>query len=343
MAVITLVCGQCGGQVGLDDTREFGFCNHCGTKILIKQDIIHNTTNYNTQHTTNQVINKTIIGKEQNEAEDYIRNGNVFLSLGEDFSADKAFKEAIKLNPADYRGWLGLCLMREKGFGLYCQDYFHSVHSDTYLSEAEVDARNKESIEKKADSYFEKAIAVANDEQKAEIYAKAPATTARYKRKKAEQEKLHEEKQREEKAEQEKLHEEKQREEKFATLFEFKELNIGTTVLSIEKYTGTECCVTIPEKIGTKTVTIIGRKAFESSRDTIISVFIPENIRYVGDFAFQDCVKITSILLLDSISAVGAGAFLNWGKHQKIYVNKANSKKWDKNWDKNCKAKIFYR
>ncbi|MCL2797566.1 MAG: hypothetical protein FWD58_05890 [Firmicutes bacterium] len=45
MAVITLICNQCGGQVNLDDSREFGFCNFCGTKLLIKSDVIQNTYN----------------------------------------------------------------------------------------------------------------------------------------------------------------------------------------------------------------------------------------------------------------------------------------------------------
>lgn len=39
MRIVTLKCTHCGGDVQLDDTREYGFCMYCGTKILIQQDV----------------------------------------------------------------------------------------------------------------------------------------------------------------------------------------------------------------------------------------------------------------------------------------------------------------
>ena len=39
MPIVTLKCKHCGGDVELDDTREFGFCVYCGTKIMIQQEI----------------------------------------------------------------------------------------------------------------------------------------------------------------------------------------------------------------------------------------------------------------------------------------------------------------
>ena len=36
-----LMCPQCGANINLDDTREFGFCNYCGAKIQINETIIH--------------------------------------------------------------------------------------------------------------------------------------------------------------------------------------------------------------------------------------------------------------------------------------------------------------
>ncbi len=37
MPIIALLCPHCSGQIELDDTREFGFCQYCGTKIMIEQ------------------------------------------------------------------------------------------------------------------------------------------------------------------------------------------------------------------------------------------------------------------------------------------------------------------
>ncbi len=38
MAIVAIRCPNCNGDVQLDDTREFGFCMYCGTKIMIRND-----------------------------------------------------------------------------------------------------------------------------------------------------------------------------------------------------------------------------------------------------------------------------------------------------------------
>lgn len=47
MSLIALKCPNCNGDLEFDDSREFGFCQFCGTKVLIQKDIsnIHNTFN----------------------------------------------------------------------------------------------------------------------------------------------------------------------------------------------------------------------------------------------------------------------------------------------------------
>lgn len=37
MAVIALKCPNCGGGLELEDSRKFGFCTYCGTKIMIQE------------------------------------------------------------------------------------------------------------------------------------------------------------------------------------------------------------------------------------------------------------------------------------------------------------------
>ena len=49
-------------------------------KVINNYVVQHNTTH---QHMDNRTIIKNIVGKEQNEAEDYIKNGEVFLTLEE--------------------------------------------------------------------------------------------------------------------------------------------------------------------------------------------------------------------------------------------------------------------
>ena len=35
--MLQLKCPNCGADIALDDTREFGFCSYCGTKVLLDE------------------------------------------------------------------------------------------------------------------------------------------------------------------------------------------------------------------------------------------------------------------------------------------------------------------
>ena len=37
MTLIALRCPNCSGDIALDDSREFGFCLYCGTKIMVQK------------------------------------------------------------------------------------------------------------------------------------------------------------------------------------------------------------------------------------------------------------------------------------------------------------------
>ena len=38
MSLVTMKCPSCGGTLELDDTREFGFCIYCGTKVRVQDE-----------------------------------------------------------------------------------------------------------------------------------------------------------------------------------------------------------------------------------------------------------------------------------------------------------------
>ena len=48
MAIVALKCPHCGGNLEMEDSREFGFCQYCGTKIIIQDETVNNITNYTT-------------------------------------------------------------------------------------------------------------------------------------------------------------------------------------------------------------------------------------------------------------------------------------------------------
>ena len=53
MAFIPAKCSQCGAEINVDNTLEYGYCSHCGTKYITEKIIknesiyIENQTNIN--------------------------------------------------------------------------------------------------------------------------------------------------------------------------------------------------------------------------------------------------------------------------------------------------------
>ena len=78
MKVIKLVCPNCKANLELDDSREFGFCQYCGTKILLEKEqpniVINNVIVNNTN--VNITNNKTIINGTEIEESDINQSDN---------------------------------------------------------------------------------------------------------------------------------------------------------------------------------------------------------------------------------------------------------------------------
>jgi len=76
----------------------------------------------------------------------------------------------------------------------------------------------------------------------------------------------------------------------------------------ITDYTGTDAVLTIPSAIDGYRVTKIGDFAF-SNCYRLTSVTIPEGVSSIGDYAFSFCEKLTSITLPDSVTYISNSAF----------------------------------
>ena len=99
MGIISLTCEKCGGSVELDDTHEFGFCNFCKAKILVKNDTIINEITQN--------ITKHVYGQEGKDVDELLEDGNKFLMLGDEKKANAKFKQAINIEPDSWDAWFG--------------------------------------------------------------------------------------------------------------------------------------------------------------------------------------------------------------------------------------------
>ena len=86
------------------------------------------------------------------------------------------------------------------------------------------------------------------------------------------------------------------------------EVNEDDTV-TITRYNGEEKNVTIPSKIDGKQVTIIGRYAFENSRQSLQSVVIPSGVVRINERAFQYCEKLKTVTLPEGLKVLEDAVF----------------------------------
>lgn len=99
MAIINLTCEQCGGNVVLDNTHEYGICEYCHTTFLIKNDTIINEI---TQHVT-----KHVYGYKGKDVEELLADGYRLINLGDIGAANAKFRRAIDIEPDCWSARLG--------------------------------------------------------------------------------------------------------------------------------------------------------------------------------------------------------------------------------------------
>lgn len=82
---------------------------------------------------------------------------------------------------------------------------------------------------------------------------------------------------------------------------------IANDEVTITKYNGSDTTVSVPAQIDGKAVTAIGEEAFIGKG--VVSVTIPEGVRSIGNYAFDQCRKLTDIRLPSSVESIGNLAF----------------------------------
>ena len=113
--------------------------------------------------------------------------------------------------------------------------------------------------------------------------------------------------------------------------FEYSALDDGR--VKITGYNGGAETVVIPDTIDGKSVTSIGRRAFEgctnlksitipnsvtemgrrafSGCSSLTGIAIPDSVTEIGKYAFDGCKSLTSITIPDGVTSIGYGAFYN--------------------------------
>ena len=133
--------------------------------------------------------------------------------------------------------------------------------------------------------------------------------------------------------------------EKYGDYLYYSVLDDGTVQIT-DCETGAETVV-IPDTIDGKSVTSIGRRAFEgctnlksitipnsvtemgrrafSGCSSLTGIAIPDSVTEIGKYAFDGCKSLTSITIPDGVTSIGDGAFYNCSSLTEIKVASENS------------------
>ena len=98
MALVEAKCRSCGGNITLDDTRERGFCQYCGTEHILEK-VINNT------YITNNFAGATI-NVEAPDLLNYKKLISDSIDKGKYEEARRLIKEALPYSPEDENIWL---------------------------------------------------------------------------------------------------------------------------------------------------------------------------------------------------------------------------------------------
>jgi len=98
MALVSLKCPSCGGNIQMDDAKEKGFCMYCGTSFLVKDEIqrvqVEHSGTVNFNLNSEREIKNLLIRAEQKIAE-YREISNYYLNPRE-IELSKVIKDYLE-------------------------------------------------------------------------------------------------------------------------------------------------------------------------------------------------------------------------------------------------------
>ena len=108
--------------------------------------------------------------------------------------------------------------------------------------------------------------------------------------------------------------------------FEYSVRDDGT--VEITDYNGSAKTVDIPAEIDGKSVTNIGRRAFELCRN-LTSITIPDSVTSIGPYAFSCCANLVDLTIGDDVKYLSTGAFSGCSSLTDITIPDGVAIDWD--------------
>ena len=93
--------------------------------------------------------------------------------------------------------------------------------------------------------------------------------------------------------------------------YQYKEVPGGIEIQSITMNSENKTICVIPSEINEKAVVGIGKNAFQNKR--MVEVKLPNTLKYIGEYAFWECVHLEKVELSESLETIGKFAFSGTG------------------------------
>ena len=101
MPIVPALCPSCGGQLQIDNAKDAGICQYCGT-AFITEKAIHN------YHIKYEIKADTVIVNNKASIEDLLEREEVYQKLNDRERLAPVYEEMIQNYPKRYEGWWGL-------------------------------------------------------------------------------------------------------------------------------------------------------------------------------------------------------------------------------------------
>ena len=134
MSLVAAKCTQCGADIKVDNEKDAGICEHCGTAFIVEKAI----NNYNTYVVNNHnyagaTINNPDVDKIA--LDKLFRNGKTFLELKDFRSAYEVYTKIIKEYPDRYEGYKFLIIAGTSDFNEQDDKYPRRANCEEYLKD----------------------------------------------------------------------------------------------------------------------------------------------------------------------------------------------------------------
>ena len=110
MALLAAVCPNCGGKINVDDTKEAGICESCGTSFVTEKVIHQNVTNNSFAGAT---VNMSIAVNEQKQFENAMQMAMDAYNATNEEECKSFCNQALSVNPksADAKALKGAAIL----------------------------------------------------------------------------------------------------------------------------------------------------------------------------------------------------------------------------------------